>query len=484
MEIFELKYIDKDEEYIVQVKERDSMYYVMLPENEISEVGKVKEIVATDGKMWQFYSRSAKGKDDYCLKVALMPDGTIQYESNTTEGVVTLNDKFDPLLDNVEFPYDIASKLHQLKVQLNEILLLRQQLKDARRELLELRLRRLGYIDVKDIRDEKTLKYTLGLLKDCPSYIEMYEILDDLETYEDYIEVAGFSRREYPDKSKMTEVDIVYSIPSEEDRTNLMDLINKIREKTQNEENDFFDRIDMILGRKLGLVEGYGTRKPKEFGMSFPEIMSRNAKDWEKYSEYVISQAQAYLNGEQSDEIEPQKEKNIYNSVLMWKMYTQALSLIAKIYLGLNKDLLDENTSQEIDDLTGIYGKGNEEYSDGEELRMLLGKVVNMDDLISLATYSENIAVCIMNIDFLKMLDEIVARDQEQISAGLEDSIQELKDHSLSIIRDRLEHIMFHKEAQRLKREGGRGNWPGKPKNDETGNRRGNYDNNDDWEIR
>lgn len=481
MEIFELKYVDEDGEHIVQARKRDSMYYVMLPKRESSKRGFFKEIAATDGETWQFYSRNPEDEPEYFLKVCLREDGTVQYDSDSTNGIVTVNDKFNPRLSNTNFPYDVAAILYRLKEQFNEILQLQQQLKDARRELLEFRLRRLGYEDVQDIRDDKTLKYALSILRDCPAYTDIYAILEDLETYEDYIEVEGFSRREYPDERKMTEVDIVYSVPSEEAKAKVIELIQRIKEITATQEMNLDDRVNMLMTRKTGFIEGYGTRKPKEFGMTYSGIMSRSEKDWDRYSEYVIAQVQAYLNGKEIDNNEPEKEKTVYNSISIWKRYSQALSLIAKIYLGLNKDLLGESASQTVDDLTGIYGKESEEYRAGEELRMLLGKIVNVDELISSAAYSENIAVCIMNLDFLKMFDEIVARDQEAMTGGLSDSIQELKADSVSILKERLEHIMFHKEAQRLEKEGGTGNWPGIPKNNNIGNGRGNYDNSDDW---
>lgn len=443
MEIYELIYQNR----IVKAMEKSSMYYTILPEEYFEGKGILKRIILTDGENCQIYFKNADGQPEYNLKVLLQADGIIHYEGTEIEGKQIAEYVFNNLADNSTFPYNIAEELYQVKIQLQEILNLRNKLREARKAKLNLRLKRLGYSSPQDV---------LEPLTDCPSYIDIYDVFEDLENYEDYIDIEGFSRRVYPDELNKADVDIVYNVPTLEVKNTVLDLIKRIERETVEGEEILFSREDLFI-RKRKLIDSLGMSKPEEFGMSFRSILSMEESDLDKYLEYIAKMSKSYIDNE-SIEVTKPKIESVPKGTIVWQKYVTGLNALARVYLGLNKDLLDFDGG--LEDFTGLYGKKSDGHEAGEELKAWLDWLLSAEQL-EIPVCAENIACLMMNLDFLRMFDDIIAKNDSDIPSTIRETMDMLKEDSLKILTERYEHVKYQIEAKRLFKEGGIGQWPG-----------------------
>ena len=496
MDVFELEYkfIENHEEKTMTVRtiERNGSYYIQLPEG-INENGNmVQKAIRISGKKWQFVSRSSD--DTYFSSVYLSDDGTVQYENGNGE-VVTLHDAFDPLLANSDFPYNIAAQMYYLKEQFDYLLEIQSKVKDIRRKRLEKRLRKLGYASIED---------ALGILKEHSIFCDINEICKDLENYEDYIEIPGFSRREETVTQGRREQCIVYTVPTEKGKENIRLLFEKLRRDLKVEDDRTEEKKEM-LDRKFSFIEQNKVRKLEEFGMTFPGIMSMTEREWEKYTSYITGICKEYwpkkpkffdelrkrgityaqiqgMNEEEwkkfvesitrKDDYEgpeffeksifdsfeympeanmtfvetpPKRSVQLHNSV--WNRYTKAIAQVARLYLSLNADILPAQIARQVEDNTGIYGKETEDFREGEDLRTLIADFID-SPVFTIAGNIEDIAVCARNLDFIDYVDTVFYKNGDGIGGGLRDSIMELRDDSTEQIKTRMSHVARFNNAQ------------------------------------
>ena len=450
MEIFELNYKYKDGERDkttkVKATNRRGMYYIQLPGRKDESNGTFLEIVATDGVSWQYFSKKPNSPT-ISLRVWVNEDGTIQYENDGDGEKKTAEHKFDEHAENLDFPYDIAQKLYELKKQLDYIVDIQEKIKTVRRKRLDLRLKKLGYSSPRDV---------LLPLKDHSIYCDLNDIYEELIGYEDYIEIPGFSRRESVVVSGNTETDIIYSAPTPEGKSNIVALIQKITEEMKQEKTKIEEKEEMT-DRKRSFIDGAGImEKPLEFEMTFPGIMSMTEIDWKSYSAYITAECREFWPKDEpgkplkkyekmpKDKLKVPKAKPVQAPLLhnvVWNKYVRAISEIAKLYLGLNADILEPEVAKQVRDLTGVYGKECEEYRDGEELRTLIGELIDSDIFIE-ASNIEDIAICAMNLDFLRLVDSFFRGDgNNDIFGKLRDSILELNNDSIETITSRMAHV-------------------------------------------
>ena len=80
-------------------------------------------------------------------------------------------------------PGQMIKMIAALKEQFDYILNVQSQVKAVRKRRLERRLKKLGYKSIED---------SLEMLKEHSIYCDFDDILQELESYEDYIEISGF----------------------------------------------------------------------------------------------------------------------------------------------------------------------------------------------------------------------------------------------------------------------------------------------------
>ena len=454
MEVFELdyKYIEDYEEKheTVRTIEERGVWHILLPRRLDNRGSEYQEVISITGKKWQFHSK-LKGNSDYFTSVYLSEDGTIQYENDMTGGILTAEDKFDPLLANSDFPYNVAAEMYYLKEQLGKILEILARVKEARKQRLLVRLRKLGY---------NSLEEAFSPITDHCVYCDLNDIAEELETYEDFIEVEGFSEREDFLQQGRRKTDVVYRMPTEQGLANIRELLSRIASEIADEEAALEDRKD-FMDRKRNFTEWKGLEKVKycEFEMSFPSIMSMTERQWEQYTSYVTKECEDYWPQDVVDEdgnvieripdfermpvaninfpeTKPIRTVQLHNNV--WNRYTKAIMQIARLYLSLNADLLPSQLAKQVEDCTGIYGKETEDFSEGEELRFFIGKFIDSQTFI-LACNIEDIAISAMNLDFVRAIDE----------QNVFDSLaRELRDDSIAQLRERMRHVALFNNAR------------------------------------
>lgn len=455
MDVFELeyKYIEGKEEKTVQVRtvERNGVYYIQLPERPSNVRGVFQEAIVVNGKTWKFISRNPE-EPEYFACVYLNEDGTVQYENDMTHGVKTSQDKFDPLLANSDFPHNIAACMHYLREQFEYILDIQNKVKDVRRKRLNMRLKKLGYSSPED---------ALTVLRDHSIYCDLNDICEELENYEDYIEIDGFSRREEVLVQGRRETNIVYSAPTPEGKDAIVALFERISQELKRE-SEIQEAKQEMLDRKMYFITGTGKRRLSEFEMTFPGIMSMTERDWELYSAYITGECREFWPKDTEDRklqpfermpeasmrfpaTKPVQTVQLNNNV--WNRYAKAIMQIARLYLSLNADILPTKITKQIEDCTGVYGKETEDFSAGEELRCLIGKFID-SSTFTIACNIEDIATCAMNLDFLDAVDNLIKENGDILTGGFRESVLELRNDTIAQIQERMKHVAMFNNAQ------------------------------------
>lgn len=496
MDVLELeyKYIEDQEEKttIVRAKERDGSYYIKLMDDVDRNGNVVQKAIKITGKKWQFISIGSDNES--AIHVHLLDDGTVKYAVGTKELTIA-PDTFDPLLANSDFPYNIAAQMHYLKEQFDYILSVQSQVKAVRKRRLERRLKKLGYKSIED---------SLEMLKEHSIYCDFDDILQELESYEDYIEISGFSRREEEEVQGITEQYIVYTSPTEEGRDNIISLFRKVKLDLETEDARLQEKKEMP-DRKKDLIERFSIRPLKEFGMTFPAIMSMTEKEWEAYTAYITGVCREYwpkkpqiakrlerlgitysqirhmpeeeweklvasITSEEGYEgpmifeksefdpfefmpeeqmtfptTSPQRSIQMHNFV--WNRYAKGIGKVARLYLSLNADILPAKIAKQVDDKTGEYGVETEDCRAGEDLRALISQCIDSDEFKN-ACNIEDIAICARNLDFIDYIDELLRDSREKVGDGLVASIMELRDDSVAQIEERMGHVARFNNAQ------------------------------------
>lgn len=350
----------------------------------------------------------------------------------------------------------LHAEIEDLKEQFYYVLNIQKTMKEVRRKRLEVRLKKLGY---------PSIESALTPLKDHCIYCDLNEVCKELEEYEDYIEIEGFSRREEIKRGNFTEHNIVYSIPTPQAKVRMVAIVQAISDDIK-AENEVMRQKEEMLDRKKSFLEGTPRIvRASEYSMSFPEIMSMPEREWEYYSAYITRECKEYWPREEAGrrlnpfEVMPEDslkypqtkpiwKVQLHNSV--WNRYKEGISRIVKLYLGLNADLLPEKMLKEVEDLTYVYGEENEEYRAGEELRFLISGLID-SSAFTLASNIEDIAVCARNADFVRIIDGFLAENGDVFTGGMRTSIDELREDSTVQITERMRHVaMFHNAQIKL----------------------------------
>lgn len=417
MKIYELDYKGKK----VNASQSGYGYSVQLPDVP-SENRMYAEHVSIDGNGCKFTS-SCEEEPEYFVYVWLRKDGTIEYSTDRDNKIHIMDYKLADMLKypNLEtfskFPYNIASEMYNITDQLQYLVKIQTEVNGLRKKRLELALQRLGY---------DSIESALSPIENYSTTCNLSEIADELESYEDLTTIKGFSRK----KGK----DIIYREPSAEDRENIMELLKRVIDEIKQMTAQLEDEREMTQ-RKRDLSREFATR--------IPAMLSRTDDEWKNFSKQVILEGRSLLNPDSQTE-EVLAPKYLPQSIVLynryWIRYTEQVEALAKIYLGLNADLLDKKTAKQIEDLTRLKGI---------EVQDKIASVLDsykFDD----AAHIENIFVCAMNQELMRELQVTLKSNEALTSTGLGGALRELYDDCRGKVEGRMARIAHYEKKQEL----------------------------------
>lgn len=450
MDIIEIKYNGKK----LSAKKDESKkeaFLVRLSDVEESEFRIKKRMAKITDDCIQMVSVDSKHEDEISV-VWLFSDGTIKHEDFISrmfkKGPETAERKFDPNGDNAEFPYSVAQELYTIKSKVNSVLEKKRGIDKIRRMMLDLRLRRLGYESQED---------ALSLLTDYSVGCDLNVVVQDLENFASFDKLKTADKlREIPGFSRVVGDDIIYTEPSDEVSFNIVRLLQEVVEKYKSEKGIVYANEEMTEQRRR-LLQDFADRFAVDYAVGVPGILSRTDKEWKEYVEYIYNQGKKYLKSledkksstktedsekegqtEELNESEPKRSILVNN--MIWNRYIEQLRVLAKLYMGLTPDLLDEQVASQIEDFTKLKGI---EYDDriSEILDSYkLGEAIDV----------ENIFVIAINLDFIPQAEAILNSDPSISGTSVGESIRELINDSTAKIAARIECIERRRKLERI----------------------------------
>ena len=231
-------------------------------------------------------------------------------------------------------------------------------------------------------------------------YCDLNEVAEDLEGYEDYIAINGFSYREDSlGENGRRNTDIIYRVPTEQGKRNIKQIVGEINKEVARE-----IKVLEIRRKTMEAIRDFIKNKKKLTGFefseaikTFSEIMSMSEDEWKRYVSYIIGECREYWpsdivspdgNITKIDDFDrmpddkmlfektkPVPSAQVHNS--LWERYQKAIQQTAILYLSLNADLLSPEIAERIEDCTGLYGKETDDSKEGEELKWFIGKFMD-----------------------------------------------------------------------------------------------------------
>lgn len=389
-----------------------------------------------------------KGLDEF-TRVIVYSNGEIKYENEATrifDSKPKLADKkVDEIGDETGFPYDIVKKLQEVRRDSQVIIKLKEIIDLWRKKILELKLRKFGYIpetteDKSEEPEYGSQKLALGLVNRYYPTCDINAVLDELSaclTF-DLMQQAD-PLRTIQGFSEIKGKNVVYTEPTKDVISKIQQILQEAIQKYKEEKSRYDAERDM-MSRKREFIEMWSDSSTAlQYAEGMDGTLARTDREWKEYAEYIYTCGKKYLEllkqspenaGITMPNVAEEPSRTIVGNNIIWNQYVEQIRRLAQVYIGLNPEAMENDIAKEIDDLTQL---DSIKYDDK------ISEVIEGYYSIR-ATEAENIFVIVTNLNFITQVAEILRRNPG-MEYALGDSVRELIDDSVKKITDRVESI-------------------------------------------